>query len=311
MSDSPKILCPVDFSRDSDYGVAYAGQFAKLIGAKVHCVHVVDTKIYGGSFESAYLSSSTTESTMNQIESHVHEEFDKLMKRFELLHFEATGHFKHGDPATEIIKLADELDARCIVMATHGRTGFDNLVFGSTCEKVVRLSHVPVLSVRPQEKWSVSDLKLSFKRVLCTLDFSEFARAGLETATDLCKKFGGTLVLAHAVDTRLEYPVLEPGIVAGDVGGRQRDADDYLKKVAGEIDGVECETHVISGNPHVALLKLIDESNIDLVVMTTHGHRGLSHLLLGSITERIVKRSGAPVLTIHPDKDNRRAQILT
>lgn len=310
MSDSPKILCPVDFSNDSDYGVAYAEKFAKLIGAEVHCVHVVDTKAYGGTFESAYISSGTTEASMHHIEDHVHKEFDALMKRFELLHFEAKGHFKHGDPPKEIIKLADELNVDFIVMATHGRTGFDQFVFGSTCEKVVRLSHVPILTVRPQEKWSVRDLSVSFKRVLCTLDFSEFSKAGLETATDLCKKFDATLVLAHAVDSRLEYPVLEPGIAAGTLDVRQRDADEYLKEVAKEVDGVTCETHVVTGNPHVALLKLIEESDIDLVVMTTHGHRGLSHLLLGSITERVVKRSIAPVLTIHPDKDNRRKQVL-
>lgn len=310
MSNTPKILCPVDFSRDSDYGVAYAEQFAKLIGAEVHCIHVVDTKTYGGSFEGAYVSSGMSEATMSQIETHVHKEFDSLMKRFELLHFEATGHFVHGDPAKEIIKLADELDVNCIVMATHGRTGFDQFVFGSTCEKVVRLSHVPVLTVRPQEKWSLDDLSLSFKRVLCTLDFSDFSKAGLTTAVELCKKFDAKLVLAHALDTRLEYPVLEPGIVAGTLDSRQRDAENYLAEVAKEVEGVECETHTVAGNPHVALLKLIEQNDIDLVVMTTHGHRGLSHLLLGSITERIVKRSSAPVLTIHPDKDKRRDQVL-
>ena len=310
MSDTPKIVCPVDFSHDSDYGVAYAEKFAKLIGAEVHCVHVVDVKSFGGTFESAYVSSGTTDASMQHIEEHIHKEFDSLMKRFELLHFEAIGHFKHGDPAKEIINLADELDADFIIMATHGRTGLDNLVFGSICEKVVRLSHVPVLSVRPKENWKLADLSLSFERVLCTLDFSDFAKTGIETATALCKKFDATLVLAHAVDSRLEYPVLEPGVVAGNMDARQRDADDYLKQVAAEVDGVTCETHVTTGNPHVAILNLIKEQNIDLVVMTTHGHRGLSHLLLGSITERIVKRSAAPVLTIHPDKDNRRARVL-
>jgi len=164
--------------------------------------------------------------------------------------------------------------------------------------------------VRPKENWKLADLSLSFDRVLCTLDFSDFAKTGIETATALCKKFDATLVLAHAVDSRLEYPVLEPGVVAGNMDARQRDADDYLKKVAEEVEGVTCETHVTTGNPHVAILNLINEQNIDLVVMTTHGHRGLSHLLLGSITERIVKRSAAPVLTIHPDKNNRRARVL-
>lgn len=310
-NETPKILCPVDFSNESDYGVAYAEQYAKLIGAEVHCAHVVDAKAYGASIEGAYLSAGTTDASMQAIEKHIHEEFDKLIKRFELMHFEAKSHFLHGDPAKELIKLADELNVDAIIMATHGRTGLDHIVFGSTAEKVVRLSHVPVITVRPPtEKWNLSDLKIAFKRVLCPLDFSDFAKAGMLRAQELCKQFDATLVLAHAIDTRMEYPVLEPGVVAHDHAAREKDAGDYLNEVANEVEAVPCETKIVAGNPHVALLKLIEEENIDLVVMTTHGYRGLTHLLMGSVTERVVQRAQAPVLTIHPDKDNRRAQTL-
>ncbi|MFP6583017.1 MAG: universal stress protein [Candidatus Hydrogenedentota bacterium] len=311
MSNKAKILCPVDFSKDADYAVAYASRLAPIVDAEVHCVHVIDSRSYGSAIEGAYVSAGSTESSIQQIEQHVHEEFHALIKRFELLHFDAQGHFLHGDPSREIIKLADELEAEYIVMATHGRTGFDQWVFGSTCEKVVRLSHVPVLTVRPPEvHWTLEDLSVSFKRVLCPLDFSDFSRAGLETARALCKRFEGTLVLAHAVDTRLEYPVLEPGVVAATDSHFERDAQAYMEKISESLDDVFCEIRVVSGNPHTALVNLIKSDDIDLVVMTTHGHRGLSHMLLGSLADRIVKRSPSPVLTIHPDKDTKRKQTM-
>jgi len=304
MTQKAKLLCPLDFSHGSEFALFYANKLAETIDAEVHCVHVIDPTPYGTLMEGAYVSSGSVQASIDRIEEHVKEEFNKTLDKYELLHLEAQGHFLHGDPAQEVIKLADELEVEYIVMATHGRTGFDNWVFGSTCEKIVRLSHVPIITLKhPTDECSVKDVHVAFDRILCPLDFSDFSKKALGPATDLCRRFGATLVLAHAVDNRLEYPLLEPGLGMQSMDHFETDANKYLDEIASGIEGITVETLVESGNPYKVLVDIMDNDAIDFVVMTTHGYRGLTHLLLGSNAERLVKLAPCPVLTIHPDKD--------
>jgi len=279
------------------------------MNAELHCVHVIDPTPYSTVMEGVYVSSGSVESSIERIEEHAREIFDETLQRYELMHLQAHGHFIHGDPTREIVKLADNLGVDYIVLTTHGRTGFDSWVFGSTCEKIVRLSHVPVITLKhPDGELGAEETPLTFKRVMCPLDFSEFSKKGLEAARALCKRFQGTLVLAHAVDTRLEYPMLEPGVGVVDSLNREKDAETYLNDIANGIEDVFTEVRVVTGNPYKALVQVMKEEEIDMVVMTTHGYRGLSHILLGSNAERLVRLAPCPVMTIHPDKEAKKKQ---
>lgn len=309
MEHKPIILCPVDFSHGSDHAMNYANRLAQIMGAEVHCIHVIDPTPYGSIMEGVYVSSGTVESSIERIEDHAREIFEKTLERYELMHLQALGHFVHGDPAREIVKLADKLDASHIVLTTHGRTGFDSWMFGSTCEKIVRLSHVPVITLKhPEDELGSEETPLSFKRVMCPLDLSEFSKKGLEYAVALCRRFQGTLVLSHAVDTRLEYPMLEPGVGIIDPVNHERDAEAYLQEIANGIEDAFTEVRVVTGNPYKALVQVMREEEIDMVVMTTHGYRGLSHILLGSNAERLVRLAPCPVMTIHPDEEAKKKQ---
>jgi nucleotide-binding universal stress UspA family protein len=309
MTQKAKLLCPLDFSHGSEFALFYANKLAETIDAEVHCVHVIDPTPYGTLMEGVYVSSGSVQASMERIEEHVKKEFNKTLNKYSLLHLEAQGHFIHGDPAQEVIKLADELGVDYIVMSTHGRTGFDNWVFGSTCEKIVRLSHVPIITLKhPKEDHNIEEVEVSFNRILCPLDFSDFSKKGIEPAVDLCKRFDATLVLAHAIDNRLEYPLLEPGLGIQSMDHFETDANKYLQEIADSIEGVKVETIVESGNPYKVLVDIMNNESIDFVVMTTHGYRGLTHLLLGSNAERLVKLAPCPVLTVHPDKDTKRVK---
>jgi nucleotide-binding universal stress UspA family protein len=74
-----------------------------------------------------------------------------------------------------------------------------------------------------------------------------------------------------------------------------------LEAIAQEkLAGVSHEVFVASGNAAPEILNLAVEQHIDLIVMGTHGRKGITHLLLGSVAERVVRESPVPVLTIHP-----------
>ncbi len=307
MRKGSKILCPIDFSEGSDYAMLCANHLAQHLEAEVHCVHVIDPSPYAHMIEGVYVSAGSVKATIESIEKHTQAEFEKRLHKYELMHLQPQGHFLHGKPAQEIVALAEKLNADYIMITTHGRSGFDALVSGSTSIKIVRLSHIPVITLKhPEHSISEEARTLQFQRILCPLDFSDFSKKALDTAVDICQEFGGTLVLAHAVDTRLEYPMLEPGMGIQDSLHREEDARNYLETIAAEIKDVFTEIRVVIGSPYRELVALMKDEDIDLVVMTTHGYRGLSHILLGSNAERLVRLAPCPVLTIHPDQESKK-----
>jgi len=144
-NERPKILCPVDFSEPSNAALAYATDLATVIGADLHLVHVIPLLAY------ALRAEEPVDDP--QFAAHVREE---AMRRLEVLKAErvskglqVTVSAIEGAPHEGIARAVDETGASMIVIGTHGHTGFSRVLLGSVAEKVVRTSHVPVLSVRP------------------------------------------------------------------------------------------------------------------------------------------------------------------
>jgi universal stress protein A len=131
------ILFPTDFSETTDAGLKYATSFARDTGARLVIVHVHAPVAYGG--ELGYVVPDTDETALRkQLEAVVPAD-PAIEHEHRLL---------HGDPASEIVRLAEEEHADLIVMGTHGRTGLMRLLMGSVAEAVVRRAPCPVLTIR-------------------------------------------------------------------------------------------------------------------------------------------------------------------
>jgi nucleotide-binding universal stress UspA family protein len=145
-----------------------------------------------------------------------------------------------------------------------------------------------------------------WKRILCPIDFSDASRTALETAAELAKRHGARLTLFHA------YPV--PGYTFPD--GSFVASSKMLEELADAarlhleewkaiatglgLSGVEAVTAV--GEPSHEIVAFAKEQATDLVVVGTHGRTGLTHALLGSVAERVVRKAPCPVLTVRPPK---------
>lgn len=141
-----KILFPTDFSDHSDHAFKYALSFAKEYGAELVMLHVVEDVQY---LANAYMFDVPMMPSFADMEGSRSKEMDELIKREvadSTIKIEKS--IRHGRPFVEIIQAAREVDADLIVIATHGRGGFEHLLFGSTAEKVVRKAPCPVLSIR-------------------------------------------------------------------------------------------------------------------------------------------------------------------
>jgi nucleotide-binding universal stress UspA family protein len=140
-----------------------------------------------------------------------------------------------------------------------------------------------------------------FRRILVPHDFSEHATAALGVAATLAAERGGSLLVVHAVPSF----VLGDGLVPGEawippeelVADALRRLEAIVKIVVGRRR-IGCECRVLTGDPYQQILA--SAPGMDLIVMATAGRTGLSHLVIGSVAEKVVRHSPVPVLTVRP-----------
>ncbi len=143
---------------------------------------------------------------------------------------------------------------------------------------------------------------LELGRILVPLDFSAHAMKALRYAVAFARLFRARLILMHVTEpivypSDFGYVPLPPNTLEENF---QRDARDRLEAVAAEhaASGVTCEVVLRLGKPYQEIAATAREYQVDLVVITTHGYAGLTHVLLGSTAERVVRHSPCPVLVV-------------
>ena len=140
-----KILTAIDFSENSDYAFDYALTLAKQFDSQLTILHVINEPVDLRGFYVPHIS-------FEQLEKEIEEGAEKMMAKFcsskmgDFTNF--TTSIVTGIPYEEIIRSAREAAVSLIVLGTHGRTGLDHLIFGSTAERVVRGASCPVLTIR-------------------------------------------------------------------------------------------------------------------------------------------------------------------
>lgn len=137
------ILLPTDGSDGTAAAARHAGELADTYGATVHVLSVVDGHGQFGTATAEAAAKAWTDAERERAQSAIDGTIATLP---EDTRTEST--LRGGDPKTQIIEHAEEIDAELIVMGTHGRTGLDHYLIGSVAEKVVRRSPVPVMTVR-------------------------------------------------------------------------------------------------------------------------------------------------------------------
>lgn len=144
-----KILVPIDFSDYSKNALKYAAEFALNFKAKIYLIYVIEPIIYPADFSIGQVTIPTPDIDMH---SRAQTELDALARTFIESSVDVETIIKSGKPFVEIVETASEKDIDLIIIATHGHTGVEHLLFGSTASRVIKKAPCPVLSLRDPVK---------------------------------------------------------------------------------------------------------------------------------------------------------------
>jgi universal stress protein A len=158
-----------------------------------------------------------------------------------------------------------------------------------------------------------SAMTISLKSILCPVDFSETSDLAARYALAFARMNGASLTLLHVVAPPMTALPGEAGLLAVPQADIQEITEACTTRLAAIVEGigdegVPIEYQVVSGVPFLEIARFAGEHEIDLIVMGSRGRTGLSHLLIGSVAERVLRKAPCPVLTvkerIKPDPDN-------
>lgn len=146
----------------------------------------------------------------------------------------------------------------------------------------------------------------TIKKIVCAVDLTESTPDVAEYAVMVAKAMNAELVVVHVAPSLTQYSAFEvqPKALESFIGEISEEASESMQKIMGEyFDGVPAESKVLIGYPAKEILKVAEQENADLIVMGTHGRRGVDLIVFGSVADKVVKSANIPVLTIRPRKE--------
>jgi nucleotide-binding universal stress UspA family protein len=301
LSPFHKVLCPVYFDETSPAALEYARHFVKQNDGIVYLLHVVPTdeihllrKVYrpeqGGGADTIWAEKVSREKMQELAQSHLTGVRYEIITRL------------NSDPSAGVIEAENDIASDLVVMGTHGRTGIAHLILGSVAEKVARESRCPVFTTHRGD--TLGETK-PFQNILVPVDIAEHSADVLRQTRQLAEYSQGTVYPLHIVPTD-ETDLILHDVYQAREGGHanlavaERMARQSLSQLAKEhLSGVRYENILrVSGDPAKTILEVERTVRADLLVMATHGFHGVFHLLLGSLTEKMMRESSCPVLSL-------------
>jgi len=301
MIDLHRILCPVDFSEPSLRALRHASALAGWYQSALTALYVnpaLPMEAVGdvGTFavgSTAVLEAARSTRIVSDLRNFVSRAVRDQTVDVEVE--EETG------TADVIVARASSLPADLIVMGTHGRTGIERLLVGSVAERVLRTASCPVMVVPPHD--AVPTETVSFKHIVCAVDFSASSLAALRWAVSLAKETDAHLWLLHTIEVppelRVSTVVTDEEVAELNASARA-DALSRLRSLIPPQAAEFCsiETATAAGEAAHAILQFAAEHKADLVVMGAQGHGAIDRLIFGSKTRDVIGGATCPVLTV-------------
>ena len=296
MNDRPAVLCPIDFSDASRAALLHARAIARHLGSRL-IVLTVEDPLLTEAVDLGTGSGWHPEDTRREL--------SRLVTR--LLHaspeeaVDVEYEVRVGKPAVQILESARAHRCDLIVMSTHGLTGIRKLFFGSTTERVLRDTTIPVLAVHPlaEVPQSPDDAHRVIGRILVPVDLTQTSLAQVQLARRIAEPLGLPIVITHVVEP-VRSPLADRLHLTGIELERRTRAEDALAELAATLPRrLHAEGLVAYGDPAEEIAKISHDRRAGLIVVGLHGTPMLGPRM-GSVTYRILCLSSGLVLAWPP-----------
>lgn len=287
------VLLAHDFSPSSERALAYAVDTARRSGATLHLMHV-DQTAEGVLFEGGQAPSS-----------------DALQGRFEdrcrtalapyLLSPDGDQVVCHAvrgvSPAPLLVQKARALGADLLVTGTQGRRGARRLIVGSVAEEILRTAPCPVLTVRERGEATEEPPSVEIEKIIAPVDFSERTETALQYVSQLAPLYDAPVQLMHVVEDETLPSVYEAKSSKVQARAAEDRAERELQSLGEPLasQDVSVSTLVRRGETTDTVVKATGQPGT-LTVMGTRGLSGVQRIMLGSVTEAVIRASSGPVL---------------
>ncbi|HEX6436217.1 MAG TPA: universal stress protein [Candidatus Binatia bacterium] len=293
-----RLLIPLDGSDTAETVLPYGRTLARSLEIPVELLGIVDTSVLDNQ---VFRDTGDSKTIIAQSIRSSEEYLKRIAKTFPADNVRCV--VETGKPEDVIIEKAGS-DATLTAMATHGRSGINRLLMGSVAEKVLRSAINPLILIRASEEANSEGLAV-LKSVIVPLDGSELAETVLSPVVQLANALKLEVILLRAYQVPMNtYAGMEDSypIDYAKIGGALKDeAQSYLEGKVAELkrNGIEKLSFVISdGSGAGEIIALGRQTPDNLIAMCTHGRSGIKRWVLGSVTEKVVRLCGDPVLIV-------------
>ena len=290
-----KILCATDFSASATQATSVAASVARAFAGSLELVSA--WTVYDELNEYAIVRPEALDEWRRKRE-------EKLKKAVETLaqsDVRVKGTLLQGEAATAIPSYAATEKADLLVVGTEARRGIAHALLGSVAEQILRTATVPVLTV-PRECSARPDADGRFapKSIVVPIDAGPLSAYVLGEAVSLANRAHARVTAVYAWDAMM----MPDGTPMAAETAQQMEARfaHWMKTHATHLP-VHVTPVVRRGRAFEVIADIADEQKADLVVMATAGRSGLEHFMLGSVTERVLRQLGRPVLTYRREKN--------
>jgi nucleotide-binding universal stress UspA family protein len=288
-----KILWATDGSDESLKALKIAKTIAKKYNASIKGYYVIkdiNRKIFD------ILNMDLNLNNISKKEKERAKEFfntiDNKLKKDDLKFSYSLG---FGIPEKEIVSYAESKNIDLVVLGKRGLGLFETNLTGSVTNKVVQSSSVPVLVYNSKSKKRITKIN----KILVPINLSEDILSSFEYAVFLAKKFKSKITLVY-VEEYYTYPLEMPIGVMDDLRDYfSKKLDNLVSKY--QTRDIKIDTKVIeSVSTYLGILRLCESLKPDLIIMNTHGKKGIKKFVLGSVAEKIISDMPCPVITLKP-----------
>ena len=273
------IVLSTDFQRPARRAFTYAVKLARVLGARMKIIHVIKT-----ASDSSQVAPASR--YLNAVQTSALLELGRMTRTAEDAGIPAEPLLLYGNPTQCILESAAGSHAELIVMGTLGRTGWDRMRFGSVAQGVIWNAPCPVLTIQDVVAGDAyrQHARVNLGRLLMATDFTPCANTVLRYVSGLAAQLKARVCIVHAADTGTAKNI------------RQRKLNLFTRKL--QQKGLEAESLCVPGDPVEIILGQAAQWQADVIVVGLQGRTGLSQLVFGSVTEKVLRRAGCPVLVV-------------